>query len=62
MNLGKRHRRDRSPRGVGEGKDEGKGSLKRKVAVDAIHSGEGSALGTMVNIADEISIVIHFNF
>lgn len=45
-----------------KGKGDGDGSLKRKVANDAIHSGEGSALGTMVINADTVTISINFNF
>ncbi len=44
----------RTDRGKEEGKGENKGSLRRKVATEAIKQGEGSALGTMVVQADNV--------
>lgn len=45
-----------------EGTNDSKGSLKRKVANEAIKTGEGSALGTMVIQADQVTMTINFNF
>ncbi len=45
-----------------EGIGDSKSSLKRRVATDAIKSGEGSALGTMVIQADQVTMTINFNF
>nr|UHS72156.1 MAG: hypothetical protein 2 [Tombusviridae sp.] len=45
-----------------QGKDDSKGSLKRRVATDAIAAGEGSALGTMVIQAETVTMTINFNF
>lgn len=44
------------------GTSDSKGSLKRRVANDAIKQGEGSALGTMVVQADNVTMTINFNF
>ncbi len=46
----------------GEGTGDSKSSLKRRVATDAIKTGEGSALGTMVIQADQVTMTINFNF
>nr|UHS72270.1 MAG: hypothetical protein 2 [Tombusviridae sp.] len=45
-----------------EGIGDNKGSLRRKVANEAIKTGEGSALGTMVIQADQVTMTINFNF
>lgn len=39
-----------------------KGAMKRKVAIDAIDKNDGSAIGSMVINADEVTMTINFNF
>ena len=53
---------DRKKVATADGTNNGKGALARKVAVDAIQNGGGSAMGTSVYIAEKIEVQISFNF